>query len=391
MQTLKDLSRWDRAISKKAEDLAALADELCSETTSRADVAQLPTFQPEQATDYNSVPATLSACSVLDVGLQQELLGDATEHLYQLNHVYVVPPAKADTITAGTDGRLFGVFQVWDYSKKITLGCRAKTMLQLGQCADEAQPEDRYKELHSSGELRHPLLASLRVRIKRKKDNTDVAAATEHSSVSQEYGFSAMIVEAEPCLSGDIPNDSVDAIHGLLAAGPVVTGDRLVATTLKHLTTSPFYNMLVDGQPSEKALVLLRFQQRSNGKQISNGFRVVSDNVRDVLDPSAALLYSTIACCTIEKACDFTAGRDTCHLAIVCKVAPASKPNHTSDLYHEAMEPASTEQQEQTIAMMQQLQRMSKIDRGNPATSDQAAWQQRKCRRLQRYPSIQNA
>ena len=99
-----------------------------------------------------------------------------------------------------------------------------------------------------------------------------------------------------------------------------------MATTLKHLTTPPFYNMLVDGQPSEKALVFLKFQQRSNGKQISNGFRVVSDNVRDVLQPSEDLLYGTIACCTIEKACDFTAGRDNCHLAIVCKVAPATKP-----------------------------------------------------------------
>ena len=45
-----------------------------------------------------------------------------------------------------------------------------------------------------------------------------------------------------------------------------------------------FYNMLVDGQPSEKAFVFLQFQQRSNGKQIPKGFRVVSDNVRDVLD-----------------------------------------------------------------------------------------------------------
>ena len=393
VQTLKDLSRWEQAICTKGEDLAALADELCKKTDGSADVAQLPIFQQTESTDFTSVPATLSACSLVDVtSTQQGLLGDATEHLYQLNHVYVVPPAKTDTITAGTDGRLFGVFQVWDYSKKITLGCRAKAMLQLGQCAYESQPEDAHKERHSSGELRHPLLASLRVRIKKKGNNTDVAAATEHSSASQEYALSAMIVEAEPCSLEDIPNDSVDAIHGLLAAGPVLTGERFVATTLKHLTSSPFYNMLVDGKPSEKALVFLKFQQRSNGKQISNGFRVVSDSVRDVLDPSTDLLYSTIACCTIEKACDFTVARDTCHLAIVCKVAlPIMPHKHTLDLCIEAMEPVSTEQQERTIAMMQQLQRISKIDRGNPATSDQVAWQQRKCRRLQRYPTNQNA
>ena len=51
-------------------------------------------------------------------GKHEELLGDATEHLYQLNHVYVVPPSKTDSITAATNDRFFGLFEVWDYSKK---------------------------------------------------------------------------------------------------------------------------------------------------------------------------------------------------------------------------------------------------------------------------------
>ena len=158
-----------------------------------------------------------------------------------------------------------------------------------------------------------------------------------------------------------------------------------------NLAPSSFYRMLVDGKPSEKSLVLLTSQQRASGKQISNGFRVVSDNVRDALDPSATLVYGTIACCTVEKAPDFTAAKDSVHLAIVCKVTHASKPQHAGDLYIEAMEPVASERKEQTKTMMRQLQRISNVNHGNPSTSAQAAWQQRECRRLQRYPSAQSS
>ena len=389
--TIKDMSRWESAVGDKCDTIAALAQDLCSASVSSADVAQLPAFQPQQAADYSAEPATLSACGLLDLNAKhEELLGDATERLYQLNHVYVVPPSKTDSITAATNDRLFGLFEVWDYSKKTVLGCRSKAMLQLALCADKPQPEQEYKEQHSNGELRHPLLASLRVRIKKRKNRANADGdATEHTQ--HDSALEALIVEAEPCSLTDIPNDSVDAIHGLLAAGPDLAGDRFVAASLKNLTPSPFCRMLADGKPAEKSLVLLTFQQRANGKQISNGFRVVSDNVRDALDPSATLVYGTIACCTVEKAPDFTAAKDSVHLAIVCKVAHANKPQHAADLYIEAMEPVASERKEQTIAMMQQLQRISNVNDGNPSTSVQAAWQQRKCRRLQRYPTAQNS
>ena len=42
------------------------------------------------------------------------ILEDATEHLYQLNHVYVVPQSKSDTITIN-DGRLFARPEMWDF------------------------------------------------------------------------------------------------------------------------------------------------------------------------------------------------------------------------------------------------------------------------------------
>ena len=383
------LSRWAIAVGSRCDTMAAMAEELCGKNATCADVAQLPTFQPQEAADYSGVFATLSACSLIDLkGKHHGLMGDAAEQLYQLNHVYVVPPSKMDTITTGTNGRLFGVFEVWDYSKKITVGCRSKAMLQLADCTDSAEPEKEYKERHANGELRHPLLASVRIRIKAKDGpNNTQAAATGHSQASEDSALSALIVEAERCSFSDIPNDSVDAIHGCLAAGPAVTSERFVATSLKSLAPSPFNNMLIEGKPSDKALVLLKFTQRSNGKQMVDGFRIVSDSVRDALDPSDNSQYGTIACCTVEKAPDFTAGKDTMYLAIICKVVPASKPHQGADLYIEAMELVASEQTQDAKEMVQQLQRISNINAENPTTSVTAAWEQRKCRKLQRYPT----
>ena len=395
--TMKDQSWWETASGTKCDMMKEQASVLCDASATRADVAQLPTFEPKQATDYTDVPATLSACSLLTSSAKLEgLLGNDQEHLYQLNSLYVVPPSKADSITTGSNNHLWALLDCWDFSKKITIAFRAKALLQLAQLGSG---EDQiYKDQHAGGELRHPVLASVRVRIQTKKDTTEhtgkndeqdasQADATEHSGTANFAALSIIAVEAEPCNFTEIPNDSVDAIHGLVAAGLHSTSERLAATTLQNLKPSPFYNMEADEEPADKALVMLKFTQRSLGKTILNGFRVVTDHVEDACDTSNGARYGTIACCTPEKSTDFTAARNSHALAIVCKVMPPSKPQHTADLYIETMEPIADDGMDQVLAMVKQLQRISKVNHGNAATSTEAAWQQKKCRRLQRYPT----
>ena len=145
--------------------------------------------------------------------------------------------------------------------------------------------------------------------------------------------------------------------------------------------------MVINGEPSDKALVLLKFTQRSNGKQISNGFRLVTDNVRDGCHPSHTQQYGTISCCTIEKAPDFTGAKDALALAVICKVVAPSKSQHSTDLYIEAMEPVSSDRKDKVIETMKQLQRFATANLGNAETSSIAAWEQRKRRRLERYPT----
>ena len=130
-------------------------------------------------------------------------------------------------------------------------------MLQLASLQNDQDKE--YEKLLATDELRHPLLVSLRLLLQSKPEKPEQeATATEHSQTQSDNKLSAVVVEVEPCTFTDIPDDSVEAIHGLFA-GSAQTSERLAAVPLDKLRPSPFYNMLADGKPVEKALTLLRF------------------------------------------------------------------------------------------------------------------------------------
>ena len=315
------------------------------------------------------------------------ILGDATEHLYQLNHVYVVPPMKNTTIRTKDGARLFAVLDIWDYSKKISLAFRSKAMLQLATLAEGQEKE--YEELLKNDELRYPILASLRLKVQIKKTHEVQNINTDPSQTQEETTVSQVVVEAMPCTFTDIPNDSLTTIHGLLANCPP-TSERLVARPLHKLKPSPFYNMLADGNAIDKALTLLRFTQRGNGKQLLQGFRIITERVQDAVDyelnPDE---YATVSLCTVEKVTDFSTAKHTTAIAVICKVVAASKPQqHAADLYIEAIEVVPKADIDACVQMMRQLYRISNTRSEDATTSSESAWQQRKCRRLLRYPTL---
>ena len=163
---------------------------------------------------------------------------------------------------------------------------------------------------------------------------------------------------------------------------------------MNKLRLSPLYNMLADGKPVEKALTLLRFTQRSNGKQHAHGFRIITERAQDATAGAATELtkencYATVALCTVEKVLDFSAAKDATAMAVISKVVAPSKPlQHTADLYIEAMDFFPKHDIPSSMEMMRQMQLISDAQSANPATSSEVAWQQRKCRRLLRYPTI---
>ena len=87
-------------------------------------------------------------------------------------------------------------------------------MLQLASLQNDQDIE--YEQLLANDELRHPLLVSLRVLLQSKPQKPEQeATATEHSQTQSDNKLSAVVVEVEPCTFSDIPDDSVDTIHGL--------------------------------------------------------------------------------------------------------------------------------------------------------------------------------
>ena len=90
-------------------------------------------------------------------------------------------------------------------------------MLQLASLQNDQ--DKQYEQLLATDELRHPLLASLRLLVQSKTPEKlePEATATEHSQTQSDNVLSAVVVEVEPCTFADIPDDSVDAIHGLFA------------------------------------------------------------------------------------------------------------------------------------------------------------------------------
>ena len=137
--------------------------------------------------------------------------------------------------------------------------------------------------------------------------------------------------------------------------------------------------MLADDKPVEKALVLLRFTQRGNGKQNASGFRIVTDRTSDATANAATELtkencYETVALCTVEKSPDFQTVKDSIAMAVISKVVPPSTPlQHAADLYIGAMELVLKDNLESCINMMQQMQRFSNGRSSDPSASNEIA------------------
>ena len=155
--------------------------------------------------------------------------------------------------------------------------------------------------------------------------------------------------------------------------------------------------MLVRGEPAEKALTLIYFTQRANGAQHGTGFRIQSDNVMTATehlkaDAKDVHKYGTIARCTLEGCPDFTLPKGSYALAIICRAGQPEEPQHAADLFIETMEPISKEHADQARKLLDNLRDIAAVQSSEHTPSLQAervqAFQQRKCRRLSRYPSV---
>ena len=120
--TIKNISCWTEATGQKSEDMKRQLPF----GTNAADVAVLPSFTPTETTDYRDSPATVSACNIMDsrASCAALLEDDASEHVYQLNNVYVPQPSCSHDVI--TDGRLSAKFDRWCSAQNRTRVAREK-------------------------------------------------------------------------------------------------------------------------------------------------------------------------------------------------------------------------------------------------------------------------
>ena len=91
----------------------------------------------------------------------------------------------------------------------------------------------------------------------------------------------------------------------------------------------------------------------------------------------------------MEKVLDFSIVKDTTAIAVISKVvAPSKSEQHEADLYIESMEIIPKADIPAAVQMMRQLEKSSRTHPGDPNTSSEVAWEQRKHRRLNRYPTL---
>ena len=390
VSTVKNLFSWAVAKGDKAQRLESEAQKLCDDEANLTDVAALRA-NPISTIDFLAGSATLVTAKHLATGLAlHALLGEEQDRLVQLNNVYITAPEIHDEILTIDKSRLFAKLAIWDQSGKAEIYFRGKAMCHLASLTDSEVAE--YKAKHSEGELHHLILASIRVQL--KKQQKEGNESQELDDQGKWNHPNAVVVEAQACDLESIPNAALRSVMHDTPDAEDTNTERLISAALAHMSPSPFYNMCGHGKGADKALALLHFSEKTTGKQLQGGFRLMSERVTDFTDDSKAeptqkTCYAVIAICSVEKATDFRALPNDVHLVVISKMDEPAKPEkHRADLYIEAMERILPEKLESAKQMMLQMQQMTRVRNAASSTEDDVEVNNTKCARLCRYPTL---
>ena len=418
---VKDQSWVQPAAGKRSEELAQQAGNLLTNELAVKDVAALNENPASGPFDYNAEPATLMVAGLLDPTgpFIKQVLGEEAQKVFQLNLVYWTPPTQDDSITTKQGDRLFmSSAEIGDYSGKVTVAARSKAMLQaagIDYPASEKDAMEEYTQQVNKGELRHPVLCSIRVQVQARPakaeadsssqsqllDATDFGQTETQAPSSKTYNV--VIVEAERIDINEwpqIPNESLQSLHTLLSlCNP--GSDRILAIPLGKLQPAAFSNMtasFTDDKPVplEKCLTLLQFTKPTNGKPHTSGIRVVGEKVRDPTaeGSDAEKYYGTVALSSIEKMGDFHISEPgTTVLAVIARVSAPAYSAHAADLHIETLQrlPPSAEVLRKVKHFMRQMQSIAETREMDPRKSDEADGPQVKCRKLWRWPTADAA
>jgi hypothetical protein len=271
----EDAEIMDAPNCEKTDKLLAESSNLLDESIVTNQLSSQSTFahQPKDV----SGPQPLSCAAFMDF-TSQESSADMPEVL-QLPWLMVEEPGSSDPIHPKDGSRLWFVAKCRDASGAFELGCPEKVAFELTQTTTRAEFETK----HAAGALGFPLFVHARISRTRKPSNTGSGSSQSNPE------YVSHVLEEFASISwtkSEAPNASFTPLVAVLNNLPQHE-ECARFVFLKDLQEDPHYGFKIhfDGQPvirAAYAVVLIESKSPSVTAACGDGFKVTTENVRDI-------------------------------------------------------------------------------------------------------------
>jgi hypothetical protein len=232
----RDEFHWRAASTGERAAQLTAAVQVLQSTDQATRIAEIPEFIANEKIDYVTPGATLTVAHLLRAIIRshEEFPAAENNHLFQMNHVRVIGPSVGDRCLTADGSRLFVPATVQDHTAQVELRMREKAALELSGHGDR----EAFCEEVRTGGLNLPVLASVRVVVRKNSPKSDSHATTDASA--SEHAISAIIVEAveqEMKVPKAMPNASMNFVNDLVKHLGGVTPDRMLvapASAMRH-------------------------------------------------------------------------------------------------------------------------------------------------------------
>ena len=263
----------------RAVELMAKAESILSLDEAVTVISKIPEFEPREAEDYITVPATHTTCELLSATLrsgvalmQAQSTSEDKPTLFQINHARIIEPSGRDNLLTNNGERLFPLVRVVDRTGALELRMREKVALEMSGTVSK----EGFTEEAECGALNFHILSSVRVVVKKS------TSAGEHAEE-----LSAIIVEAESqkLELEAAPNKSVKELDNLLKMLPA-SSERMIVAPVNAIKHSPHGGMVVEVndtiQQCSCVLTFIAHTGKSQVGTVAHGHRIVSKDIWNI-------------------------------------------------------------------------------------------------------------
>ena len=309
---------WEvaRGTSAKLGRLQAQATEMLAAPASLITKEWQPT---QSARNFENEPAYHSVCGWLAALTRPPSNSGTTEstdqkaegedEVFQINHCHVAVPGSGDQVVTKDGSRIWlQHIRVMDATGSLQVSVREKAALALSGCISKAA----FQEAHDTDNVSFPVLASIRVRLTKRKDD---GSQSQEGGAREPTFLGAVVVEAEDQDIEKMPTQALLELRPILQKLALST-EELTIATLKDFNALPHVGMVVAGAKCALGLALVGATVKSDFQKCGEGYRLITKNVLDVgfgasgLKPEqcSALVetgFDLVAICTERNLTDY--------------------------------------------------------------------------------------